>query len=392
MPISERPVRAIETLDTRIRGEVVGPADPGYDQARQAWNLAADQRPALVAFPESADDVVEIVRYAGENGLRVAPQGTGHNASPLTWDQDTVLLSTSRMRGVVIDVPGRRARVGAGTLWLEVTDPRVRARAGAAGRLLARRRRRRLQPRRRRELARPQARPVGQQHPGDRDRDRRRAPAPRRRRARRRPVLGDARRRRQLRRRDRDGDRPLPARRALRRRDVLAVGALRRGPARLARVDADRAGRGHLVRPHHADPAAPGHPGDAARARVRDDRRRRHRRPRVRRRGRAGAARPGAGDRHVRHGRAGRALAAAQRPRGSRAGHVRAPAAGRAAGRGDRRVRRGRRSGIGLAAAARRDPPPRRGARRRPAGPRRAGAASTPPTCCSAPASPGHPR
>ena len=123
MPISERPVRAVDDLDTRIRGEVVGPADAGYDQARQAWNLSADQRPALVVFPETADDVVAIVDYARASGLRVAPQGTGHNATPLAWDEDTILLSTSRMRGVIIDVPGRRARVAAGTLWVEVTTP-----------------------------------------------------------------------------------------------------------------------------------------------------------------------------------------------------------------------------------------------------------------------------
>src|SRR3954468_5555459 len=123
MPISERTARASETLDSRIRGEVVRPADPGYDQARQAWNLHADQRPAFVAFPETADDVVAIVDHARRHGLRIAPQGTGHNASPIAWDASTILLSTSRMRGVVIDVPARRARVAAGTLWLEVTEP-----------------------------------------------------------------------------------------------------------------------------------------------------------------------------------------------------------------------------------------------------------------------------
>ena len=123
MLISERPRRDAHDLFTRISGDVVGPADTAWDQARQAWNLAVDQRPALVAFPENADDVVAIVDYARENGLRVAPQGTGHNAGPLGSLENTVLLSTSRMRGVVIDPVARRARVAAGTLWLEVTAP-----------------------------------------------------------------------------------------------------------------------------------------------------------------------------------------------------------------------------------------------------------------------------
>jgi dienelactone hydrolase len=124
MLIPERSVRDdVQALRDRIRGEVVAPSDPTYDQARLAWNLAADQRPALVVFPEDADDVVAIVQHARRHGLRIAPQGTGHNASPLVWDEPTVLLSTSRMRGVHIDVEGRRARVSAGTLWLEVTEP-----------------------------------------------------------------------------------------------------------------------------------------------------------------------------------------------------------------------------------------------------------------------------
>ncbi len=115
--------RDVPALNDRIGGLVVGPADEGWDEARRPWNFAHDQRPAFVAFPESAEDVVTIVEHALDNGLRIAPQGTGHNAGPLGSLEDTILLSTSRMRGVEIDVEGRRARVAAGTLWLEVTEP-----------------------------------------------------------------------------------------------------------------------------------------------------------------------------------------------------------------------------------------------------------------------------
>jgi FAD/FMN-containing dehydrogenase len=117
------PLPAVPAADHRLAGLVVGPSDSNWDAARSPWNLAKDQRPAFVAFPETADDVVAIVEHARRNGLRVAPQGTGHNASPLGDLSDTILLSTSRMRGVEIDVEGRRARVAAGTLWLEVTEP-----------------------------------------------------------------------------------------------------------------------------------------------------------------------------------------------------------------------------------------------------------------------------
>jgi FAD/FMN-containing dehydrogenase len=108
--------RLRELLD----GEIVAPGDAGWDEARRAWNLAVDQRPAAVALPESAADVVAIVTYARESGLRVAPQGTGHGASVLGDLEGTILLKTSRLRDITIDPEARTARVEAGAIWLDV--------------------------------------------------------------------------------------------------------------------------------------------------------------------------------------------------------------------------------------------------------------------------------
>ena len=106
-----------------LEGRFVLPGDPGFDEARLAWNLTADQRPAAVALPETAADVAATVQFARAAGLRVAPQGTGHNATAIASLRDAVLLKTSRMRGVTIDAVRRRARVEAGTLWMEATAP-----------------------------------------------------------------------------------------------------------------------------------------------------------------------------------------------------------------------------------------------------------------------------
>ncbi len=110
----------------RLRGLCAGavllPGDDGYDAARMPWNVAVDQRPAAVAYPASADEVSEIVRAAAASGLRVAPQGTGHNAGPLGDLEDVVLLRTSAMTGVQIDAERRIARVGAGVLWADVVE------------------------------------------------------------------------------------------------------------------------------------------------------------------------------------------------------------------------------------------------------------------------------
>src|SRR4051794_19106949 len=94
-----------------IAGRFATPNDSDWDQARQAWNLAADQRPEGVAFVESAEDVAATVRFAAENGLRVAGQGTGHGAVALRSLEDAILIKTERMRGVEIDPEAQTARV-----------------------------------------------------------------------------------------------------------------------------------------------------------------------------------------------------------------------------------------------------------------------------------------
>jgi FAD/FMN-containing dehydrogenase len=108
-------------LRDRLAGKTELAGDSGWDAARQAWNLSVDQRPVAVVFPEAAEDVVAVVEVAGAHGLRVAAQGTGHSAGPMGPLEGTILVKTSRMRGVEIDAQANRARVQAGTLWGEVT-------------------------------------------------------------------------------------------------------------------------------------------------------------------------------------------------------------------------------------------------------------------------------
>ena len=109
-------------LASMLEGKIVIPQHVRFDEARQAWNLAVDQRPAAVVFPESTQDVAAAILFAREFGQQVAAQGTGHNARPLGSLEDTILLKTERMRRVTIDPVARTARVEAGALWLEVVE------------------------------------------------------------------------------------------------------------------------------------------------------------------------------------------------------------------------------------------------------------------------------
>jgi len=110
----------IAKMRSSCRGEVVGPDDDGYDAARQAFNLMVDQRPAAIALPVDADDVTDVVRFARDQGRRVAPQRTGHNAGPLGSLEDAILVKTNALDDVQIDRDGKSARVGAGAQWQDV--------------------------------------------------------------------------------------------------------------------------------------------------------------------------------------------------------------------------------------------------------------------------------
>jgi FAD binding domain len=118
------PGTAVTADPTAVRpGLLAVPGEAAYDEARMAWNLAVDQRPAAVALPCDADEVAEVVRHAADRGLRVTAQSTGHNAGPLGDLSDTILIRTHLMRGVQIDAGAQIARAEAGALWMDVVGP-----------------------------------------------------------------------------------------------------------------------------------------------------------------------------------------------------------------------------------------------------------------------------
>jgi FAD/FMN-containing dehydrogenase len=110
----------LEPLRRAVGGDVVTAADGGWDAARQAWNLAADQHPALVVLADGVSDISTTVRFAAANGLRVAAQSTGHAATSLGELTGTILLRTGRLSRVAIDPDARVARVDAGARWRDV--------------------------------------------------------------------------------------------------------------------------------------------------------------------------------------------------------------------------------------------------------------------------------
>jgi FAD/FMN-containing dehydrogenase len=106
-------------LAARTQGTVAVPGDPDYDALVSPWNVAVPVRPAAVVAAETADDVVEAVRFAAEHGLRVTPQATGHG--PMAELLTELVVLTKGLDQVVVHPEGW-ARVGAGVKWLRVVE------------------------------------------------------------------------------------------------------------------------------------------------------------------------------------------------------------------------------------------------------------------------------
>ena len=115
-------MKALSSLREAFAGEVVLPADLGYDRARAVWNTVFDRRPAAVVRPAGVDDVVAALRFAREEELVVAVRCGGHSIPGLSTCDDGIVIDLSAMRGAEADPKRRTARVSGGALLAELDD------------------------------------------------------------------------------------------------------------------------------------------------------------------------------------------------------------------------------------------------------------------------------
>ncbi len=97
-----------------IAGEVIGPADAGYDAARAMWNANIVRHPGLIVRCQGAADVIAAVNFARSHALLVAVRGGGHNVAGRALCDDGLVIDLSRMKGVFVDPKRRTVRVQGG--------------------------------------------------------------------------------------------------------------------------------------------------------------------------------------------------------------------------------------------------------------------------------------
>ncbi|MGE0354491.1 MAG: FAD-binding oxidoreductase [Gemmatimonadales bacterium] len=104
------PQDAVTSFGAALRGQLLTPDSPGYDEARKVWNAMIDRRPAMIARCAGAADVVQAVRFARQHGLLTAVRGGGHNIGGLGICDGGLLIDLGLMRSVRVD-PKRKTAV-----------------------------------------------------------------------------------------------------------------------------------------------------------------------------------------------------------------------------------------------------------------------------------------
>lgn len=113
-------VASIEHLREAVSGRVITPDDDAYDQSRSAWDLTYKSYPAVIVVAQNTQDIVAAVNFAHEANLSIAVQSTGHGMQYAA--DDNLLIITSQMRGVTVDVHENTARAEAGAIWKDILD------------------------------------------------------------------------------------------------------------------------------------------------------------------------------------------------------------------------------------------------------------------------------
>ena len=106
----------LQQLRSSLRGSLLLPGAPGYDQARRLLNESIDKRPALVVQPTGAADVRTAVDFAREHDLLLAVKCGGHSFGGTSTCDGGMQIDLSRMRGARVDPGARRAYVAGGSL------------------------------------------------------------------------------------------------------------------------------------------------------------------------------------------------------------------------------------------------------------------------------------
>src|SRR5436309_13966820 len=98
------PKLSLPDLRDRFHGDLIGPDDASYDEARAVMYGGIDRRPALIVRAADTDDVASAIALARETGLELAVRCGGHSAAGHSAIEGGILLDLAPMKRIEVDV------------------------------------------------------------------------------------------------------------------------------------------------------------------------------------------------------------------------------------------------------------------------------------------------
>lgn len=111
---------SIEALKAAVRGDVILPDSPGYDETRSIWNAMIDKRPSVIVRCTGTADVIAAVNFGREQNQTIAVRGGGHNIAGNAICDEGLVIDLSRMNNVRVNPATKRAHAGPGALLGDV--------------------------------------------------------------------------------------------------------------------------------------------------------------------------------------------------------------------------------------------------------------------------------
>jgi len=111
---------AIQRFRTSLRGQLLLPGEPGYEDARKIHNAMIDRRPGAIVRCAGVADVIASIRFARDNEVTVSVRGTGHNVAGISLCDGGMVIDLSAMKGIHVDPAARSARAEPGVTWAEL--------------------------------------------------------------------------------------------------------------------------------------------------------------------------------------------------------------------------------------------------------------------------------
>lgn len=114
--------KALHELATHLKGQLLQPGEPSFEQFSKLWNDFFKPRPEAIALCKNTGDVQTALHFTKENNLKFSVKSGGHDYSGNSVLNGGMVIDLSQMNSVNIYPDKKTAVAGPGVRWSEFDE------------------------------------------------------------------------------------------------------------------------------------------------------------------------------------------------------------------------------------------------------------------------------